>query len=720
MITRIEMANVATFSDQGTSVSISKPVSLFYGINGSGKSTIANFLSDVDNEDFNQCSVCGVDDECTINVYNTEFIKENYGESELIPGVFTLSKSSKEIEKKIGYWEKAKEKVVKKKDAILLDVNRMDIRRDKLELKVDEAYWRYKQLFSDSQFKFLLGGHGGKKKDFRSYIRRMGGDASRKIDEFKSEVMSLQEEKSFEVKPLEKIKIQNTSVYTDSIWSEIIVSAKDFGIPEFYRELGNEEWVKKGTHFIGEGKICPFCQQMIHESIFNQIKGLLDDNYDKKIDRIERNLDVIKEDIKGIKNKINHEYSLCEVFCHDSKAMALSSSLISEAEQVSKNVMDKIKEPECRINIDNILATIDELNEIVNKINIEIERKNSIFLNIDKYKAELKEDFAKSVFDEVEPLVDDILKEIERLDNKASQYNKVVKRFLSFERKAKTEINSLTRMTKSTAVARDSINNRLEQLGINGFRLESHDQREYALSRGNSSSKVFASLSEGEKTIITFLYFLEVCKGTFDDNPIQQHKKVIVVDDPISSLSHNYVYEVAYLIEKEFLKKCGDGGYSQCIILTHNLYFFHELYEHCKGHVNEYEVFEIYKDNSSKIIEMDAENISNEYCSYWKYINRAMNEGGDVVLLANAMRNVLEMFFSFIGNKNGYKDVLSELIAKDSSIAELWRFMNRGSHSDAINWGEYQKVDKAKWHEIFKNVFFESGYKKHYQKMSKC
>ena len=70
-------------------------------------------------------------------------------------------------------------------------------------------------------------------------------------------------------------------------------------------------------------------------------------------------------------------------------------------------------------------------------------------------------------------------------------------------------------------------------------------------------------MSEGEKTIISFLYFLELCKGKESkDEAIAE--KIVVIDDPISSLSHIYIFNIAHLIRKTFFT----DEYKQIFILT--------------------------------------------------------------------------------------------------------------------------------------------------------
>ena len=66
-----------------------------------GKSTISNFLYDMESLHFNQCSVDGLGDK-KILVYNQAFIEDYFYESEDLKGVFSLSKENKEIEEKLA------------------------------------------------------------------------------------------------------------------------------------------------------------------------------------------------------------------------------------------------------------------------------------------------------------------------------------------------------------------------------------------------------------------------------------------------------------------------------------------------------------------------------------------------------------------------------------------------------------------------------------------
>lgn len=93
----------------------------------------------------------------------------------------------------------------------------------------------------------------------------------------------------------------------------------------------------------------------------------------------------------------------------------------------------------------------------------------------------------------------------------------------------------------------------------------------YIISRSDKDENddVYKSLSEGEKTLITFLYFLECCKGKTDKDDEDNRDNLIIIDDPISSLSQNYVYDIASIIHHELIK----NETTKILILTHNLYF---------------------------------------------------------------------------------------------------------------------------------------------------
>ena len=109
------MNNVASYKTS-TSLETDKKVNLLYGLNGTGKSTLSNFLYNRSDNKFVDCSIEGLKESDTVLVYNQQFIRDNFYETEDIPGIFTLSKENKEIKEVIDKARDELSKIEKEKE----------------------------------------------------------------------------------------------------------------------------------------------------------------------------------------------------------------------------------------------------------------------------------------------------------------------------------------------------------------------------------------------------------------------------------------------------------------------------------------------------------------------------------------------------------------------------------------------------------------------------
>ena len=97
--------------------------------------------------------------------------------------------------------------------------------------------------------------------------------------------------------------------------------------------------------------------------------------------------------------------------------------------------------------------------------------------------------------------------------------------------KQKRIIIEQQKQTVNIEEAITNINNASIDLGITDFKVEKHSENLYKIIREHNDNKIFRSLSEGEKMIISFLYFIELCRGKKDATEAGK-KKIIVIDDP--------------------------------------------------------------------------------------------------------------------------------------------------------------------------------------------
>lgn len=84
MINKIHMESVASYANP-TELITDKKVNLIYGLNGTGKSTISNFLYDMSRPEFENCNVDSCEDKKVL-VYNQSFIEDYFYEAENIKG----------------------------------------------------------------------------------------------------------------------------------------------------------------------------------------------------------------------------------------------------------------------------------------------------------------------------------------------------------------------------------------------------------------------------------------------------------------------------------------------------------------------------------------------------------------------------------------------------------------------------------------------------------
>ena len=161
-------------------------------------------------------------------------------------------------------------------------------------------------------------------------------------------------------------------------------------------------------------------------------------------------------------------------------------------------------------------------------------------------------------------------------------------------------------------------------------------------------------LSEGEKTAITFLYFLKSLQAKDFDLT----KSVVVIDDPVSSLDASALFS-AFGYMKERVKDTG-----QLFVLTHNFSFFRQVrnwFHHLRGQDRRQQRFYFLTAYSSdgrrlaRIGQLDS--LLREYQSEYHYLfkllkTEADRPDGDVALerlygVPNIARRLLESFLAF-------------------------------------------------------------------------
>ena len=195
MITKIKMNNVSSYKNS-TSLETDKKVNLLYGLNGTGKSTLSNFLYNRSDDKFADCSVEGLKETDTILVYNQQFIKDNFYETEDIPGIFTLSKENKDIKELIDKARYELSKIKKDKEAVELEEKNVSEQYEKSIEDYKDKFWTLKKEFTgeDNVLGYCLDGLRSSKSVLFKYLvnlKKVEQEPDHELETLKSEAAEL-------------------------------------------------------------------------------------------------------------------------------------------------------------------------------------------------------------------------------------------------------------------------------------------------------------------------------------------------------------------------------------------------------------------------------------------------------------------------------------------------------------------------------------------------
>jgi wobble nucleotide-excising tRNase len=196
--------------------------------------------------------------------------------------------------------------------------------------------------------------------------------------------------------------------------------------------------------------------------------------------------------------------------------------------------------------------------------------------------------------------------------------------------------------------------------------------------------------------------------------------RVVVFDDPVSSLDCDVLFIVGALIREILEEACtGEGKVKQVLVLTHNIYFHKEVSfdpkrsAGCRAH----ETFWIVRKvgDASSIDKYNYNPIKTAYELLWAEV-RNVNKFSSTI--QNALRRILENYFKILGNINR-DDIVSKFDGQDKQICgSLFSWVNDGSHGvyDDLYISADQQVI-LRYLNVFQQIFEKTGHINHYNMM---
>ncbi|MBX2842031.1 MAG: AAA family ATPase [Flammeovirgaceae bacterium] len=437
-------------------------------------------------------------------------------------------------------------------------------------------------------------------------------------------------------------------------------------------EISVSKWFAKG-HVILQAlssfedvntKICPLCKSDITGSI-SELLVEFEDYFDKAYDEFKEKIDRAIESVKKAEASI-HQNKEMEIHLpiSGSNIIEIFNKLLNPTKTIQK-LQRQLERKSDKPNLSEDI--ISELSQEVTNYNSEITKlKSSLEELILKLEESIDDPdiIRKDVFKIYQDLLFNALNNDDS-GNNIKKNSEAIHLVEVLEDDLKNLKEKLSQEIRKLKIEAAKIGEYLEKLGITHFTIDldldkTEDNIHINYKSSNAIKKQLRnSLSEGEKTALAFAYFLS--KINTEVSHDKKGEVVIILDDPISSLDDNRIYDTAFLIQKEFF------DFRQLFILSHNLLFLKYINIFFKKEKKNYLM------NQGKISNL-PEALANFQSPYFYmiqsiqgFLDKKVSYDEARKYIPNYIRRVLETFLSFKyallakGNKTpGLVDFLSQ------------------------------------------------------------
>ncbi len=476
-------------------------------------------------------------------------------------------------------------------------------------------------------------------------------------------------------KDYQTIKDKLESLFSFDIDKEAGQVSKE--IKEHISNVGRE-FIEKGIELQKEmpDNACPFCRQEITNNIIQAYTSY----FNKSIEQF--NQDSLE--ISGILKKILEQWNVKEILQSFERFEPFMKKDFSTNNESLENALEQIKvlleklqkevdKKEGAENKEKFQEIDKKLSEIYKKLqqcvgetgNI-LNQKKEQKKKLDKLKTELKEARIKKAKHDSY----DSQKSKEEAKRKLSILNRGYERLNCLLEKIDKKLKELYDQKRLDI---ETINNYLKALNLPKYSLDK-DYRIVLNSDALENSEAKIILSDGEKTTLAFAYFLARLKLFYKKEDLKN--LVVVIDDPISSLDEQRIYNTTCLVAKinqELASNKEDKA--QVFVLTHNHTFMARLinmvgtyacYFQLERHQGQLKI--VCKDEVNGYFDTFYLLLFKEVYAFAKK-EKVQDDFNEAINYGNKIRILLESFLkinfidSFLGGKSAFgEDKIKKLI----------------------------------------------------------
>lgn len=698
---------------------------LVYGLNGSGKSTLSHLFSLLEHPigekrfpdskwtfeltDGTKFSDVITESSLNIRVFDKAFVENNINWNDIIKGILVVSDTKKEEIKKRDQKKIDLKSVVDAIKKLETELNGDDKKKGKKGLIKEnsnfltEAAKSIKEKFQLIDVKDTHLANYNKTKletaliDGKSQIQKKQL-ATNEVEKLSDSVKPQEKNEltSIELTPInqfEEVNERLKTILNSTVTSIVLDDLKDS--PE------KSEWAKNGLDLHQENDSCSFCGNKVTKERIEELNNHFSESFKKLIERIENTIYWIETyEFPSLPNKESFYKEYQKDYSKLSKDIVEKTEPIKEVFEEWKSLLEqKKKDPFAEkkdeipsIDFKDTVSTYNKVNELIDAHNLKFKNLDS---TIKIAKNQLETEYIKTEIKRYNyyHLKNDEKDKINVLAQ--TNENRIV---------LEKEIKELNKVISTEALGAEKFNTDLWKfLGRNDIALEPQTTGGYKIQRNKDPQTKGKLLSEGEKTAIAFVYFINKLKE--QDNKIQE--TIVVVDDPVSSFDSNNLFS-----SYSYLKlNCNEA--KQLFVLTHNFNYFRLVRDwleaknkkqrgkHHKDPSKPLSICNIYKLETklnggskrvSEIVDADA-TLLNYFSEYHYQFDKVIQYSKDstidldkAYLSANAARKTTETFLKFKYPKkvNDFRELFSKAI-KATTLADkeeyIFKFINKYSHA---------------------------------------
>ncbi|OQR29724.1 hypothetical protein BWR59_19895 [Pseudomonas sp. Bc-h] len=731
MIESISLSSIATYSPtQPEKIANLKAINFFYGANGAGKTTISRLI-EKPSISANSSITWLRNNAIPAMVYNNDFITSNFMDSKELQGVFTLGKAEQaQLDRLKDLKDKRKlHEQSKTKSTIILDgedgKSGKNSELNSLEAKLVARCWEQKTKH-DEHFKGAFTGLRNNREAFKArMLQEHASNSSSLVD-----LANLQERAQvlYGDQPTKMPSVPNLDLSrliafeTSPVLAKKVIGKEDVSISAIIQRLGNSDWVRQGMKFLEHtDDKCPFCQQNISHDFEQDLADYFDETFEadsRAVSNLRANyFQAADEILNGARNLLATE------FAHlDKDKISLEIQTLEAIVLVNKDRVDKkVSSPSTEIDLQGLGDVQLGIAGIIDAANIKVTEHNRLVSSFTAEQSKLTGDVWRYLIDvELKSTLTDyatdksrLVKGIEGIAASRTKADESITAVQVEIDQIETELTSV----KPTVIA---INKILKNFGFRSFSLDpACVGNSYRLIRSDGKDAK-QTLSEGEKTFVTFLYFYHLLRGSVTTSGITSDR-IVVIDDPVSSLDSDVLFIVSSLIKELFAEvRKKDSHLKQIFVLTHNVHFHKEItYDQRRkadASLGDETFWIVRKPGDYSSVEFHASNpIRTSYQLLWAELKK---KPMPALTLQNTMRRILENYFKILGGVDTYHLVGKFEGLEKVQCQSLISWVNDGSHYSpdelfvAIGDGM-----AASYMRIFFKIFKAANHDAHYRMM---